>query len=236
MTVVTRLPVDPDRAPASGSWARQLLAALGLPMTRNNETFLMLWAQAEGGFRQGAAHWNPLNTTQPAAGATDYNSVGVKNYPSERAGIAATAATLNNGRYGAVLDALRRSDIKAAAKAVVASPWGTKPHPLLDLVGETTDGNAVGQGITGGAATGIADGAVDAVKTVGDLIAVLTNQGTWVRVLYVVGGLGLVVGGFVLIVKTGAGSKAGGAVAGAVPGAVATKVVTAVPKAAAAAV
>lgn len=52
-------------------------------------------ARAEGG----TARFNPWNTTEPWPGATEYNSAGVKNYPSAKAGIAATLATLRNGRY-----------------------------------------------------------------------------------------------------------------------------------------
>ena len=53
------------------------------------------WQRAEGG----TAKYNAWNTTEPWPGATDYNSAGVKNYPSAYAGTAATVATLRNGLY-----------------------------------------------------------------------------------------------------------------------------------------
>lgn len=196
-------------------WPERLLAALGLPTTQQNIVFIRLWEQAEGT----RAKNNPLATTQPAPGATEFNAAKVKNYPTEQTGLIATVQTLRNGRYNAVLEALRVSDTKAAARAVVDSPWGTGEH-LLRLVGDT-EGNAIPQGVTGGAATAVTAGAVDAVKDVGDLIAVLTNQGTWLRVVFVVGGVAAVIGGVVLLraeTVVGAAKSVGKAVPGAVAG------------------
>jgi hypothetical protein len=82
-------------APTPLSWATSLLKAGGFPQTAANLQSLIAWALNEGG--GGAA--NPLNTTQSAAGATTFNSVGVKNYPSWATGIGATIQTINNGRY-----------------------------------------------------------------------------------------------------------------------------------------
>ena len=217
---------------ASLNWSERLLAALGLPTTQRNIVFINHWQQAEGS----KASYNPLATTQPAAGATNFNSVGVKNYTTEAQGLDATVKTLQNGRYGAVLEALRVSDTKAAARAVVASPWGTGKQ-LLALEGDA-EGNAEGQGVTGGVVLGpggIVPQAADAVKSVGDVLNILTDQGTWLRVLYVVGGLAAVVGGVVLL-RAETVVKAGKAVSGAVPSVVAGKAVSAIPKAAAAAV
>lgn len=201
------------------TWQAQLLNAIGAPVTAVNATFLSLWAQAEGG----SARNNPLNTTQPASGATNYNSVGVKNYPDQATGVAALATTLKNGRYSGVLSALQRQDSTAAARAVVASPWGTGPQ-LLALVGDS-QGNAVPQGITGGAATGVVQTATSGVKTIGDLVGALGSSHTWFRVVEVIGGLGAIVFGVVLLNK---GSVIGAtkAVGKAVPGAAASAVVT----------
>lgn len=92
-------------APASGSrssWARAELRTLGFPRTPANVTSLVAWQAREGG---GGA-FNPLNSTQPAPGATVFNSVGVRNYPDAAEGVKATAVTMRNGNYGDILAAL----------------------------------------------------------------------------------------------------------------------------------
>lgn len=107
-------------------WAQSLLQQLGMPLTNDNITALVAWELAEGGHWNNTAHYNPLNTTQPEPGATSMNSVGVKAYKSWAQGFEATITTLHNGRYGAILEALRRGDsATAVSQAVAGSPWGT---------------------------------------------------------------------------------------------------------------
>src|SRR5690349_6827936 len=86
---------DRRAAPQSvGGWEADVLAGLGNTQpTRATLAYLAAWHRAEGG----SASYNWLNTTQPADGATEYNSVGVKNYPSYATGIQATIGTLQNG-------------------------------------------------------------------------------------------------------------------------------------------
>lgn len=101
-------------------------------MTPQNLVFLNAWARAEGG----SASNNPFNTTQGAPGATSYNSVGVRNYVTPSQGIGATVQTLNNGRYGNILAALRAgNNARAAASALASSPWGTGAL-VLKILGE----------------------------------------------------------------------------------------------------
>lgn len=57
------------------------------------------WARAEGG----EARFNPWNTEWAWPGSTNYNPQGVRNYPSAKAGIAATIATLHDGHYPRML-------------------------------------------------------------------------------------------------------------------------------------
>lgn len=71
-------------------WRERLCGLLLIPANPANLELLNAWALAEGG----NAQWNALNTTEPMGGATNYNSVGVKNYPSPVSGISATALTL----------------------------------------------------------------------------------------------------------------------------------------------
>lgn len=104
-------------------WAQAILNALGAPVTSSNLKFLAAWQQAEGG----SAAFNPLNTTQPASGATNYNSVGVRNYGSAGQGTKATVDTLLNGHYNQIVQMLRAGNISPShlAQAVANSPWGT---------------------------------------------------------------------------------------------------------------
>lgn len=110
------------------------------PVTDMHIMGLAAWHKAEGG----TATWNPLNTTQGAPGSTDYNSVGVKNYPNEAIGVSATIKTLTNGNYPGILKALRAEafDIQALAQAVDSSVWGTK-H-LTDVAAGCTAVQAAG--------------------------------------------------------------------------------------------
>jgi hypothetical protein len=76
------------------------------------------------------AAFNPFNTTRSLSGETltNYNSHGVKNYPSEDHGVAATIATLLGGKYSSIVDALRDQSPGAAmraAQALAKTPWGT---------------------------------------------------------------------------------------------------------------
>lgn len=109
--------------PRTLGWEKSLLRSLGAPPTSQNLLFLDDWARAEGG----GAENNPFNTTQPGFGSIGkYNRVGVQRYDTPQHGLAATLATLNNGRYGNILAALKNgSSAVSAAQALAASPWGT---------------------------------------------------------------------------------------------------------------
>lgn len=111
-------------------WRAAVLRAIGAPVTRRNLYLLRIWQLEEGG----TAKYNPLNTTQSSPGATNYNSVGVKNYASAQAGVAATAKTLKNGHYSAIVRLLRQGDADARkfGAAVISSPWGTSSWPNVN--------------------------------------------------------------------------------------------------------
>lgn len=110
------------QATDTGKFAQDLLAGIGAPDTPENERVISAWMRAEGG----ADHNNPLNTTQDAPGASNFNDVGVKTYTSYEQGVQATVQTLLNGMYGNIIDTLRKgSDANAVADAIAASPWGT---------------------------------------------------------------------------------------------------------------
>lgn len=101
-----------------------LLTALNAPGSLMNAVALIAQIQAEGG----QAHFNPLNTTLPMKGATDYNSVHVKNYVSWEQGIDATARTLKQANMAKLLKVLKAGGPALAYwNALAVSPWGTHP-------------------------------------------------------------------------------------------------------------
>lgn len=127
---------------------QQILAGIGAPDSISNQDAFNAWQRAEGG----SAANNPFDTTQGAAGTTNYNSVGVKNYRTSQQGVQATIQTLENGHYAAVLKALREgTNAYQVAAAVGASPWGTSGS-LMDSIlkgmkGAGTPGFEAGTGV-----------------------------------------------------------------------------------------
>lgn len=82
----------------------KILQGIGAPVTNGNLIFLKAWRQAEGG----KARWNAFNSTQPKEGATNYNSIGVKNYSNINDGIEANVKTILNDLYPNILSGLRK--------------------------------------------------------------------------------------------------------------------------------
>lgn len=116
-------------------WRYRLLRKLHCPpLQRSNLALLHAWAVAEGG----SSRFNPLNTTEPWPGATDYNSVGVKNYPTGADGIAATYLTLSNGHYNGIVRDMRVK--RLTAKQIVErnasefDVWGTGSKLILEVL------------------------------------------------------------------------------------------------------
>lgn len=104
-------------------WCVSLLDQLGAPVTIENLRGLYAWIGAES---NAATLLNPLATTEDAPGARNANSVGVKGYPNDEIGLAATVRTLHNGHYPGILAALAHGNSALAlTNAVAASPWGT---------------------------------------------------------------------------------------------------------------
>jgi hypothetical protein len=115
-------------------WKFRVLRGIRGKGVSENRRLLAAWATAEGG----TARYNPMNTTEPWTGATDYNSVGVKNYPSGSAGIAATVATLLNGHYSGIVNDLRDGALKAEMivqrNAAEFDVWGTGSANILRVL------------------------------------------------------------------------------------------------------
>lgn len=125
-TAAGAIPADGDmRSPAAREqFARDLLARLGAPLTSENMRALVAWQAGEGT----RAAYNPLATIRSShqPGESQFNSVGVKNFPTYEAGLETTLAALQNGLYQPVLDALQRgTSALDVARAVAGSRWGT---------------------------------------------------------------------------------------------------------------
>lgn len=130
----TLAPIPGDLQVSSPTdWATALLSALGMPNTPTNVANIVAWEQQEGGHWHNGALYNPLNTTQkPATGSSStFQSVGVGSapiriYTSWSQGLQATVATLENGMYGGILNALQTgAPLSSFESAVSSSPWGT---------------------------------------------------------------------------------------------------------------
>lgn len=93
---------------------KRVLSSMGLPTSPINIAFMLKWREGEQNPVDPSTDWNPLDTTRaneangsPIVGATNFNSVGVKNYPDEDTGVRATAITLGLMYYTDIVEALR---------------------------------------------------------------------------------------------------------------------------------
>lgn len=177
--------------PTVANWKAILAKQIGVRLTPQVSQFFDDWSRAEGG----DANNNPFNTTQPAPGAGDYNSVGVKHYISPMQGITATAQTLKNGRYGNILGALAQgTDPMAMAKALEASPWGTGSLVVKMLGGQATPTSISGAGVnemptTGGGLAQAKVSPLPGVSTLPQLMQMGAPSDTSVNILGKLGGI-----------------------------------------------
>lgn len=111
---------------------KSVLKCLGAQPTKGNMSFMYAWRQSEGG----QADNNPFNTTMKMRGATNYNSVGVKNYPSFEIGVKATCKTLKLSHYTDIVNGLRDDvGLYELSRMESLKKWGTG-----DLVAKVADG------------------------------------------------------------------------------------------------
>lgn len=89
-------------------WIESFLSIAGLPRTYENKWFCIQWATAEST----TAENNLFATTWKAPDVTDFNSVGVKNYPSLEDGANWNAATIKQKKYyPALYEALSKGNL-----------------------------------------------------------------------------------------------------------------------------
>jgi len=113
------------------SFYEEVLKGIGAPITSENLAFFYAWRQAEGA----KASFNPFNTTHKKDKSTLWNClrrkegkcvVGVRNYSDEDSGIDATIKTLKNGRYGCIVDGLKKNiGARKIAECKDLKTWGT---------------------------------------------------------------------------------------------------------------
>jgi hypothetical protein len=111
--------------------ADAILARLGAPRTITAVNLVVAWSYCEKPHYPGGAwQWNnPLNTTEPGYGRVGTaNSAGVGIYATPADGVAATVATLTNGHYPTLVQALRTSNAGlffSASGSADMRVWGT---------------------------------------------------------------------------------------------------------------
>ena len=109
-------------------FVKEVYSKLSIRPTPTNVAFGVAWASYE----DTQAKNNIWATTEPWKDATEFNSVGVKNYATWENGVNATVATLKNGYYAKILFALRYDeDILDLLEGLTNSPWGS--HPDIEL-------------------------------------------------------------------------------------------------------
>lgn len=113
----------------------QVLLRCGASVVAGNSLkFMLKWRTFEQSPEGPDAQWNPLNTTRDTdengntLSHTDFNSAGVRNFSDEHTGVIATAATLANGLYPVLLQALLSGNFAQSAVALLSTEirtWGT---------------------------------------------------------------------------------------------------------------
>lgn len=135
----------------SGSFAAEVLAALGAPATANNLAFMNAWFNKEGT----RAAFNPMATTLHLPGSYDLpgNSAHVQQYTSQAQGVQATVQTLKNGAYGDVVSALRAGTANVNTTYQGLYTWSG--HGYSSLKGVSTAPRSVsGGGVSAGSPVG----------------------------------------------------------------------------------
>jgi hypothetical protein len=217
MTSTVSRPANPSIT-NTPSWIVGVLNGIGAPLTSQNVQALKLWAGAEGT----SARNNPLATTLGSpqsgvtiAGSTQFNQVGVQNYPNESTGVAATVQTLK--QYPQITTALRNSaNTETTVAAINSSPWGSHIGP------GTNPSNGAGASGNSSTTSGSSCDGSPGIKTPGIFGSVgsfTILSGCQLKALK--GGLFVVAGGLIMIVGVvlivGKGSKVGKTLVGLTP-------------------
>jgi hypothetical protein len=145
---------------AALTWAKNLIAADGIPDTPAVEQFVYDWEKSEGG----GGKYNPLNQG-PVPGHPELTTTGEQygggaaDFASYQAGIQGAVDYLNMPNYAAVQSALKNGDAVSARAALIRSPWAAShydygaafssaptPGQTSNLLGDPSTGVAAGTG------------------------------------------------------------------------------------------
>lgn len=117
----------------------QVVQKLGGTPSEEKRKFFRAWKRAEGT----NAKNNPLATTwdKQVSGQTDFNDVGVKNYPDQDTGVSATINTLTKGvGANAYKELVAKLQTNTTAEDLANTPsafksWSGKPDYVLNVLG-----------------------------------------------------------------------------------------------------
>lgn len=198
----------------AAQWATDFLNGIGAPASQQNVAAVVEWENAESG--GGGGLYNPLNSVLGAPGASDVNSVGVKNYTSYQQGLAATIATFTQTQWANVVRGFKANDPDAAKQAIQAeyATWGGSinfpgtPNNATGVGGGNTAQLTDASGASGPAFYGCPEGKIwDGPSIAGQRIYLTKCQGRAILGFFcLVGGGALVALGLVFIA---ANSRAG---------------------------
>jgi hypothetical protein len=126
----------PNKTTSDDEFYKKVLECIGAKPTKDNMLFMYAWRQSEGG----QADFNPLNTTKSMSNATNYNSVGVKNYKNIEDGIKATCDTLKLSHYRDIVEGLKNDvGLYELSRMQGLKKWGTG-----ELLAKVVDGYLAG--------------------------------------------------------------------------------------------
>lgn len=111
-------------------FAHAVLSRMGLPASVENVAAFIAWEKAEGGHWFNGARFNPLNTAKKLPGSRTViplaPNYGIQAYGSWDQGIDATARTMQQKNFSAIVAAFRKSgDPASTLHAIRSTEWGT---------------------------------------------------------------------------------------------------------------
>ena len=215
----------------ASNWATQVIASLNqqgakVPLTAANVKWLTAWQATEGGGTANTANNNPLNTTlgSPQSGVTvpgytgSINSVGVASYSTPAYGAAATAQTLTQSNFSAILTALQTGNpttyafSNANSQGASGNPlvkqlqnWGSKTFASQvsgnEVPNVSSSGGSITSNLSGAGATQVPGAALGGLASLLGLPSGSQLVSYTLRALEVIGGAILAFAGLLLLAK-----------------------------------